>query len=320
MSQSNDQIDQLCEILKARNAEKSLQFKYVTVLTNSIEQLSIYEFEKKVALILELLNVADIIQLWNFSIARQANNNILNIFLTTFHKYVDTILTHDEIIKSINYSTVKNITSSEIINIDEGKLFEFVAKRIYLGNDFTTQEIDSILNDIRFEAMSQDFLLSVVRKTKLISDDRLLDIITQLDSNLLGMKRLDPIQIWVAPSGTYKEGYKTIRLGDITPKFIKIFTKHVNEKNFKPLEDFEIPANDSKCLVEMGVEFITIASEEIANSFTIRLERPYGFFFKGKNIGTNLSTKFDERKFLIDPAERTFDTYISLYVRKNINF
>uniref|UniRef100_A0A6C0C8I6 Uncharacterized protein n=1 Tax=viral metagenome TaxID=1070528 RepID=A0A6C0C8I6_9ZZZZ len=313
---------------ESEKKRKMFQTKYGMVLTISVSQLSLDKFIENVPLMLNLLDARRIVELWNFSIDQQATDDILNNFLVIFHHHIDTIMADEDILGSMNYCVVKNITESEIINVSESKLFEFVAKRIklgwfknfYVGAEFTAMnQNNSILNDIRFETMSQDFLLKNVRKSTLISSDKLLDIISQLDSNFTGTNRLDS-QIWIAPNGTYKEGYRTITLKDITPKFIKIFVEHVNEKKFKPLEDFEIPTNETTTL---GVEYIAILCELLppdSNNEPVRLDRPYGFFNKGKCFGICNIGRVTENQINIDTSNRTRDKYINMYVRKNITF
>jgi len=319
MSQIDDQTERLYEILKAKNSEKSMQAKYGTVLSDFVEHLDMDIFEEKISPILAVLGTNEIVQLWNYSIQQIKNwdeSPIINKYLQIFHKHIDAIMADDEIMKSMNYLILKSITNSEIINVDETKLFEFIAKRINLKHELSVFEIDSILDDIRYETMSLEYLLSTVRKTGLVENERMLDIITLHDDNFVGQNRCSEIKMWIAPSGTHKKGYRVITLKDITPKFIKILTEHVIQSKFKPVDNFEVVYKYMEKNI-IGAEFVAF---KYKTGYYISLDQSNGFFHKNMNYKIENSNSFKEENFLIDHSERAPPEHINLYVRTNVTF
>jgi len=286
------------------------KIKYCQVTADFIKK---GDFEEKIPLLLDVLDVKSIISLFNYT---TENGGDVAVYLTKVLKLLEEIMLDRKLLESLSVKSVKAIVTSENIDVSEDVLFCLLEERSRYGPDST--EIKMLLSHIRFETLPFDFLLKTVRCSKLVDNETLLDIIRDHDSALVGSKRgTEEIRFWIAPSGTYKAGFRTVNTNDvkkINSKFVDAFVKSVTTgSGLCALVDFKTDG------LTIAIDFVELRYN--TSNFPKVLALLYSTEYKkGSQYMTNFSQSLTVNTFEFNPRYRADPEHLDLYVTKNTTF
>lgn len=286
------------------------KIKYCQITADFIKK---GDFEKKIPLLLDILDARSIISLFNYT---TENGGDVEVYFSKILKLIKEIMLDRRLLESLSVKSIKAIVTNGNIDISEDVLFCLLEERSKFGPDST--EIIMLLSHIRFETLPFDFLMKTVRCSKLVDNETLLDIIRDYDSDLVGSKRgTEEIRFWIAPSGTYKAGFRTVNTNDvkkINSKFVDAFVKSVTSgSGLYPLIDFK---TDS---LTLAIDFVELRynTTNFPKVLTLLYSTEYK---KGSQYMINFSQSLTINTFEFNPRYRADPEHLDLYVTKNTTF
>lgn len=288
------------------------KIKYCQVTADFIKK---GDFEKKIPSLLDMLDTKSIINLFNYT---TENAGDVTVYIAKIPKLLEEIMLDQKLLELLSVKSIKAIVTSENIDVNEDVLFCLLEKRSRCSTDGT--EIKMLVSHVRAGALPFDFLMSTVRCSKLIDNETLLDIIRDYDSDLVGSKRgTKEIRFWIAPSGTYKAGFRTVNCNDVkkvSAKFVNAFVKSVTSgSGLCPLIDFK---TDNRTL---AIDFIELRYTANASNFSkVLAASESAEYKKGLRYMINFSQSLTANTFEFNPRYRADPEHLDLYVTKDVTF
>ena len=193
--------------------------------------------EKQCSILEILINEHNMSTLWNTIIA--LNYPELNfICLNFFCKNISIIKSNSSIMEGMSLNVIKYITTTDHIEMEEIDIFQFVDAWIKINNP-EKEDIEEIMQNIRFPLMSGKELIDIVRPTGVMNDVSYIKALEYAINpyNNISQKSMPrdggSLSFYVAPYSSRYEyldlGFRIVTTDDITEKFNTAIKKYVDK-------------------------------------------------------------------------------------------